>query len=259
MSLFIQHLPHIAPVVVVWGMMWRYWRAERQRQRVDAAAQAARGPSSPDGAGGPAPASSSAVVPRGSAPAPSAVAAPVRPASASRAAASPSGPTTTVVVRRSVAIRALVALGPVTGALGTGLVLYGMDISDAQAGWAAIWIHVGISLLALLLVIYKIADIGARRIRASLRGRDAWRAIVSLVLLAAWVPLLLTGVVLLIEPSTASFAAYTHLIASAWWTGLLLWHLRRYLVRAVRASRAPSDQPGRTAAPVRSRAVGRSL
>ena len=137
-------------------------------------------------------------------------------------------------VRRSVAARGLLALGPLVGALGTGLVVYAVNLGQGHAGEAVIWVHVGLSLLALLLVVYKIADIGVTRMRASMRGASALRTAGSIVLLALWVPLLASGVVLLISPSEASFTAYAHLIASVWWTGLLLWHLRHYLARAVR-------------------------
>jgi hypothetical protein len=41
---------------------------------------------------------------------------------------------------------------------------------------------------------------------------------------------MITGTALLIVPGDGSFWAYTHLVASAWWTALLLWHLRRYFV-----------------------------
>jgi hypothetical protein len=47
------------------------------------------------------------------------------------------------------------------------------------------------------------------------------------------VPLTITGVALLLSPSSASFAAYAHLVSSAWWTVLLLWHLQRHLVGSV--------------------------
>jgi hypothetical protein len=32
-----------------------------------------------------------------------------------------------------------------------------------------------------------------------------------------------------------------HLIASVWWTGLLAWHLRRYLGPSLRAARRPAS------------------
>jgi hypothetical protein len=59
--------------------------------------------------------------------------------------------------------------------------------------------------------------------------------VVSIVLAALSVPLLVTGVALLISPGTGSVMAYLHLISSAWWTGLMVWHLRRYLVASLRS------------------------
>ena len=57
----------------------------------------------------------------------------------------------------------------------------------------------------------------------------------SVVLGILSVPLLVTGVGLLVAPSTGSFFAYAHLISAAWWTGLLVWHLRRYVGASLRA------------------------
>jgi hypothetical protein len=60
------------------------------------------------------------------------------------------------------------------------------------------------------------------------------------VLLGLGVPLLVTGVVLLLRPSGASTTDYVHLIVSVWWTLLLQWHLWRYLGRALaRTFRGP--------------------
>ncbi len=196
MNVLVQHIPHAIPVVIIWGIMLRYWQVQRRLERDEV-------PTAP-GASFASRAPSAAVAP---------VAAPVR---------------------RSVAMRGLLALGPLVGALATGLVIYALNLGRGHAGEAAIWTHVGLSLLALLLVAYKIADIGLTRLREGLSGRRALRATGSLLLLALWVPLLVSGVALLIAPSQASFTAYAHLIASVWWAGLFLWHLRRYLSRAVR-------------------------
>jgi hypothetical protein len=205
MSFVIAHIPHIIPVVLVWGILIRFWLVQRRLERE----------------GGP-----------GSAGTAAQTALPVAKATLSTRSqtSAPAAP-----VRRGVALRGLVALGPLIGALATGLVIYALNLGVGHAGDAAIWIHVGISLLALLLVFYKIAEIGRARLRASLTHARVLRTGGSIVLLALWLPLLVSGVVLLIAPSTASFTAYAHLIASVWWTGLLLWHLRRYLLRAVRA------------------------
>jgi hypothetical protein len=60
--------------------------------------------------------------------------------------------------------------------------------------------------------------------------------LVSVVLALLAVPLAVTGVALLLAPSTGSTMAYLHLISSAWWTGLMVWHLRRYLRASLRAA-----------------------
>ena len=68
---------------------------------------------------------------------------------------------------------------------------------------------------------------------------------------ALLVPLLITGIVLLIAPSTGSFMAYLHLVAAAWWTAMLVWHLWRYMAPAVRSAGAggPLRRPRRSRAP----------
>jgi hypothetical protein len=98
-----------------------------------------------------------------------------------------------------------------------------------------IWVHSGICALALLLVVYKVADLGLDRIRRAFT-RQNLHELVSIVLGALSVPITVTGVALLFAPSTGSAMAYLHLISSAWWTGLMLWHLRRYLRASLRAA-----------------------
>lgn len=144
-------------------------------------------------------------------------------------------------ISRRLARRAGLALGPLLAALATGAVLYGTDVGGVAAPSALILVHAGISTLALVLVVYKLADLGRAGLRRALTGP----ALASAALGAASVPLLVTGIALIVAPGRGSFAAYAHLIASAWWTGLLLWHLRRYLgpsLRALRAQRAPSPR-----------------
>ncbi len=143
-----------------------------------------------------------------------------------------------LTVRRSVARRGLLALGPLLGAIATGAILYGLDIGGGSVPGAVIWIHSGISLLALLLVVYKVVNLGpalSARIRRAF-SRDRLPELVSVILGILSVPLLVTGVGLLFAPSTGSFFAYAHLISAAWWTGLLVWHLRRYVGASLRAA-----------------------
>jgi hypothetical protein len=143
-------------------------------------------------------------------------------------------------VRRSVARRGLLALGPLLGAVATGAVLYGIDVGNRPPPGAVIWGHAGISTLALLLVVYKVADLTVSRIRLAF-ARQRLTELVSVALGLSSVPLAATGVVLLFAPSSQSFMAYGHLISSAWWTGLLAWHLRRYLGPSLRAALRPAS------------------
>lgn len=157
-------------------------------------------------------------------------------------------------VRRSVARRGLLALGPLLGAVATGAILYGSDAVGGSVPGAVIWAHSGISVLALLLVVYKVADLGAAGIRRAVT-RQRLPELLSLALAALSVPLLITGVGLLLAPGTQSFLSYSHLISSAWWTGLMLWHLRRYLRPSLRAAipRAPAATGRRDVAAAMSR------
>jgi hypothetical protein len=149
-------------------------------------------------------------------------------------AESPAVASTPGSVKRSVARRGLLALGPLLGAVATGAILYGLDVGGGPAPGAVIWVHSGISMLALLLVVYKVADLGLARIRRAF-GRDRLTELVSIILGVLSVPLLVTGIGLLFAPSTSSFFAYSHLVSAAWWTGLMVWHLRRYVGPSLRA------------------------
>jgi hypothetical protein len=144
-------------------------------------------------------------------------------------------------VRPSVARRGLLALGPLLGAVATGAVLYGLDVGGGSVSGAVIWIHSGISLLALLLVVYKVGDLGIARIRRAF-SRQRLPELVSVILGVLSVPLLATGIGLLFAPSTSSFFAYSHLVSAAWWTGLLVWHLRRYVGASLRAALRSEDR-----------------
>jgi hypothetical protein len=148
-------------------------------------------------------------------------------------------------VNGGVARRALLALGPLLAAVGTGAVIYGIDLAGDRPSASVAWLHAGISTLACLLIAYKLAEVGAKRIRDGLRPGLALETAMSLLLAVLLIPLLLTGIALLVAPSSGSFAAYAHLIAAAWWTVLLGVHLSRYLRRSWRATvHAPAhNQP----------------
>ena len=136
-------------------------------------------------------------------------------------------------IRSSVAGRGLIALGPLIAAVATGAVLYGIDVTGGRPGGAAVWTHTGVSLLVVLLAVYKLAEVGLEPLREGLSPRRLFSAGASLLFTLLLVPLTITGVALLLSPSSASFAAYAHLVSSAWWTVLLLWHLQRYLAGSV--------------------------
>jgi hypothetical protein len=139
-----------------------------------------------------------------------------------------------LAVRRAAARRGLLALGPLLAAVGTGASLYALAVAGAAPPGAVVWAHAGVSLLALVLVAYKLSDLDRASLRrAALRGRLPQLG--SLALAAVSVPLLVTGVGLLVAPSTSSYAAYSHLVAGTWWTALLAWHLRRYVGASLRA------------------------
>jgi hypothetical protein len=145
----------------------------------------------------------------------------------------------------SVARRALIALGPLLAALATGAILYGMNVGNGPVPGTLIWGHAGVSVLALLLVAYKLANVRGKAIRRALRVRRL-PEVLAIGLGVLFVPLLVTGIQLLLAPTGDSFAAYAHLVSSAWWTALLLWHLRRYVGASLRAvAGRPVEAPAR--------------
>jgi hypothetical protein len=212
-KLFGQHWPHLIFVAVgVIAFLWTAYKPERSDSR------------------------------ERSSTAPSAVGVRAHEGLRSAQAVPQAEPSSPAGVRRSVAARGLLALGPLLGAVATGAILYGLDVGGSPVPGAAIWVHSGISTLGLLLVVYKVADLGVIRIsRAFTRLRLT--ELVSIVLGVLSVPLLVTGVALLVTPGSRSFLAYSHLISSAWWSGLMVWHLRRYLRPALRSLARSSEPP----------------
>jgi hypothetical protein len=139
-------------------------------------------------------------------------------------------------VRRSTSRIGLIALVPLIGAAATGLVLYTFALDGHHPSSTLSRVHAAISIIALALVGWKLADSGLARLR---RGLDVHRLLTegaSLLLAALGLPLLATGVWLLIYPSEGSFASNAHLVASVWWVALFGFHLLRYLGRAVDAA-----------------------
>jgi hypothetical protein len=141
----------------------------------------------------------------------------------------------------------VLSLTPLVAAVLTGLFIYTFNLRNDRPSAALVWSHVAVSVLGLAIVSWKVAVIGARRIRASVSVRRPHEAIASLVMLALGVPLLASGGWLLAAPSGSSFADYFHLVTSVWWTLLLQWHLWRYLGRALGRtfghSRPAASQP----------------
>jgi Ca2+/H+ antiporter len=139
-------------------------------------------------------------------------------------------------VRRSTSRIGLIALVPLLAATGSGLLLYSFALNDERPSAAFGWAHSIVSVVALVLVGWKLWDGGLERVR---RGLDLHRALIegaSLLLAALGIPLLVTGAWLLAEPSDSSFASNVHLVASVWWMALFGVHLFRYLGRAVDAA-----------------------
>jgi hypothetical protein len=139
-------------------------------------------------------------------------------------------------VRRSTSRIGLIALVPLIAATGSGLVLYTFALDNRRPSTAFSWVHAIVSVIALLLVCWKLVDTGGTRLR---RGLDLHRALTegaSLMLAALGVPLIVTGAWLLASPSDGSFTANFHLVASVWWVALFGAHLLRYLGRSVDAA-----------------------
>ena len=140
-------------------------------------------------------------------------------------------------VRRRTALIGLIAITPITLAFVTGLWIYTLSLrSEASPSWL-IWSHSVISVVAILLVTIKSGELGWRRIVRRMRARRPQDAIASVTMLAFGVPITLTGVLMLLEPSGGDFTNvdYLHVITGVWWAVIVQWHLYRYLGRAMRA------------------------
>ena len=139
-------------------------------------------------------------------------------------------------VRAASARIGLLALPLLITAVASGLWLYTIALRDDRPSSLDIWIHVVTSALALALVTYKTAASGRLRLSRALDPARFFTDGLSLILAALAVPLVLTGVVLLISPGSSSANAYAHLVGSAWWMTLFGVHLMRYLGRSLDAA-----------------------
>jgi hypothetical protein len=139
-------------------------------------------------------------------------------------------------VRRVSARLGLVSLPFLILAVASGLWLYTIALRDDRPSSPAIWLHVVVSALALAIVTAKVAESGRARLARGLEPARFFTDGLSLILAALAVPLLITGVVLIVAPGSDSASAYAHLIGSAWWMTLFGIHLMRYLGRSLDAA-----------------------
>jgi hypothetical protein len=139
-------------------------------------------------------------------------------------------------VRRVSARLGLLALPALIAAVSTGLWLYTIALRDDRPSSALIWLHVATSALALGLVAVKLVESGRARLARGLDPARFFTDGLSLILAGLAVPLLATGVVLMLVPGSGSATAYAHLIGSAWWMALFGAHLTRYLGRSLDAT-----------------------
>ena len=139
-------------------------------------------------------------------------------------------------VRRVSARLGLLSLPLLLMAVATGLWLYTIALRDDRPSAFAIWLHVVVSVLGLAIVTAKVAESGRARLARGLDPARFFTDGLSLILAALAVPLLVTGVVLVVAPGSDSASAYAHLIGSAWWMTLFGVHIMRYLGRSLDAA-----------------------
>jgi hypothetical protein len=161
-------------------------------------------------------------------------------------------------VRHEAARRGALVLGPIFASIATGVAIYAVRLTAGHPGGWLVWGHVGVALLVCALAAYKLVDVEAARLRRVWRAGGALEVGGGVLLGVLLLPLLASGIVVLASPSGGSYWANLHLIASAWWTLLVGWHLARYLIRSMRALRAhPPVSRARRTPPYRSPQVSR--
>lgn len=124
----------------------------------------------------------------------------------------------------------------------TGLLIYTIDLRDDRPSAAMSWTHTLTSTAGLVLVAFKLRALEAGRIREGLRRRNAFTEGMSLLLLASSVPLFLSGLPLIWDPSHGSIVARTHLVIAAIWMVVFQIHVFRYLGRALRATQVGAGE-----------------
>jgi hypothetical protein len=143
----------------------------------------------------------------------------------------------TTTARLSTAALPLLVVGLVTG-----LLIYTIDLRNDRPSAAMSWTHTLTSTAGLVLIAFKLRALEAGRVREGLRRRNALTEGVSLLLLASSVPLLLTGVPLIWDPSSGSVVAHTHLVLAAVWMVVFQVHVFRYIGRALRATQVGAGE-----------------
>ena len=139
-------------------------------------------------------------------------------------------------VRRVSARLGLLSLPLLVMAVATGLWLYTIALRNDRPSALAIWLHVVFSTFGLVIVTAKVVESGRARLARGLDPARFFTDGLSLILAALAVPLLVTGVVLIVAPGSDSANAYAHLVGSAWWMTLFGVHLMRYLGRSLDAA-----------------------
>jgi len=161
-------------------------------------------------------------------------------------------------VRRGASRLALWSLVPLLYALASGLWLYTEALRNARPSDALTWSHSAAAVVGLGLATWKLAGLGAATLRRCLDVRRALTDGASGLLAVLGLPLLVTGAVLLVVPSSSSWTAYAHLVVSVWWIVLFGMHLMRYLGRALDAALRDRAAPERPAAPASERTAGQT-
>jgi hypothetical protein len=134
------------------------------------------------------------------------------------------------------------ALPLLIAGLVTGLLIYTIDLRDDRPSAAMSWTHTLTSTAGLVLIAFKLRALEAGRLHEGLRRRNALTEGISLLLLASSVPLLLSGLPLIWNPSHGSIVARTHLVFAAIWMVVFQIHVFRYLGRALRATQVGAGE-----------------
>ena len=148
-----------------------------------------------------------------------------------QAAETPPRAVATATARLSTAAVPLLITGLVTG-----LLIYTVDLRGDRPSAAMAWTHTLTSTAGLVLIAFKLRALEPGRLREGTLRRNALTEGVSLLLLASSVPLLLSGLPLVWDPSSTSLIAHIHLVVAGIWMVVFQVHVFRYIGRALRAT-----------------------